>query len=80
VSRCPRCGAQITERYEVGPAAPKPGGFTICWQCDEFLRFGPDLTLRQLTDDDKRTIDMNPQTARELDQLRIQTAIARKRG
>jgi len=56
---------------EIGPQAPRPGAFTICWQCDEFLRFDRALNLHRLTADDKREIDQHPQTQRELEKLRI---------
>lgn len=77
---CPRCRAAITDIGESGPAAPQPGGFTICWQCDEFLRFDKNLNLQQLTDADKRVLDCSPQTVRELDQLRIAIAVQRQEG
>ena len=64
---------------EAGPAAPKPGGYTICWQCDEFLRFDERLRLRRLTESDKRTLDLNPSTLAQLDELRVQIAVARSR-
>jgi hypothetical protein len=52
----------------------------MCWQCDEVLRFGNALKLRTLTDDDRKTLDLNPQTAAELEQLRIQIAVHRQRA
>lgn len=75
---CPKCDAEMVGAFEAGPAAPKPGGFTICWKCDEFLRFSDNLKLRSLTDADKRTLDLNPSTIRELDQLRVLIAVKRR--
>jgi hypothetical protein len=74
-AHCPECAAEIAGAMECGPQAPKAGGFTICWQCKEFLRFNPDLQLRKLTAEDKRTLDKNPATVAELEQLRIQIAV-----
>lgn len=79
-AHCPECAAEIAGSMEVGPAAPKPGGFTICWQCDEFLRFDKNLQLHTLTADDKRTLDASPATVAALDQLRVQIAVARLKG
>jgi hypothetical protein len=78
-STCPTCNATMTDLIEVGPAAPKPGLFTICWRCDEFLRFGKGLHLRTLTADDKRTLDTNPTIVAALDQLRIQIVVSRSK-
>ena len=80
VRYCPKCHAQMTDFYESGPQAPLVGAFTICWQCEEFLRLGDGLKLRSLTADDKRTLDFNPGTVAQLDQLRIQIAVARTKG
>ncbi len=76
---CPECQAEIAGAWEAGPAAPKPGGFTICWQCDTFLRFTEQLQLRTLTAEDKRILDMSPGTVKELDQLRITIAVQRSK-
>lgn len=78
-AHCPECAAEIAGAMEHGPQSPKAGGFTICWQCQEFLRFGADLQLRKLTANDKRTLERNPATVAELDRLRIQIAVKRSR-
>lgn len=72
---CPNCDAEIVGILETGPAAPQPGGFTICWQCKEELRFSKRLQLRRLTDADRRTLDLSPATRAQLNQLRIQIAV-----
>lgn len=69
ISHCPKCADAVTDMYEIGPDAPKPGGFTICPTCHELLRFKDDLKLRILTDDDKKTLDENPETVEALEQL-----------
>lgn len=79
-AHCPECSAEIAGAFEAGPAAPKPGRFTICWQCDEFLRFNDSLQLRKLNEADKRTLDVSPQTIAELDQLRILIAVDRAKS
>lgn len=79
-AHCPECQAEVAGAWEAGPAAPKAGGFTICPDCDAFLRFTDALQLRSLTDADKRVLDVNPATVAMLDQLRIQIVVARSKG
>ncbi len=76
-AHCPECAAEIAGAFEAGPMRPKPGGYTICWQCDEFLRFDDSLQLRKLTAADKQTLDRSPSTIAALDQLRIQIVVQR---
>lgn len=76
-SKCPECDSAVTDLAEVGPHAPKVGGFTICPDCGEFLRFGARLKLHRLTADDKRTLDTNPATVAALDRLLIQIKVSK---
>jgi hypothetical protein len=79
VAECPKCGAAVTDPWESGPARPQPGAFTVCWQCEEVLRFARErLELRQLSDDDRRTLELNPATRWQLEELKNTIAISRK--
>lgn len=74
-ANCPTCDAAIAPAIEGGPAAPKPGSFTICWQCRTILRFTKRLQLRMLDEHDRRVLDVSPDTRNQLDQLRIAIAV-----
>jgi hypothetical protein len=79
-AECPKCQATMTELAEGGPGRPHAFDFTMCWQCEETLRFDERLKLRTLSDTDRRALDAMPSVARELEQLKIQIAVARKKN
>jgi len=57
---CPHCGyksdraSEIRGSGHVRSAVPEPGDFTLCFGCAGVLKFGPDLTLVAMSDDEVR--------------------------
>lgn len=54
-SVCPNCKTRLNGAVSVGhDSAPKPGDFTVCSHCGEYLVFGPDCALQRLSETDIR--------------------------
>ena len=56
-SKCPTCdaklnGAALTEAAAEDKRNPIPGDYTICMYCRQVARFGDNLQLRALTEED----------------------------
>ena len=49
-SKCPHCG-YVMDRTTglMGPEAPKPGDYSICFQCYDWSTYQDDLSLRTIT-------------------------------
>lgn len=51
VDLCPHCGYGTNRTSPLtSKSGPKPGDFTICLNCGEFLRFNDDLRMTKTTD------------------------------
>lgn len=56
---CTRCGYvcdSVTSTLR-GGHDPKPDDYSMCLQCGHLTAFAADLTLRELTDDERRTAE-----------------------
>lgn len=68
---CPTCLSKLdgVTSTEVKPRLPEAGDLSICTYCGAILRFGQDLQLEPVTDDDMaRLSEANRSTLREASQ------------
>jgi len=72
---CPGCGAP-NDTASAEDGAPKPGDFSVCFECGCVLRFGEDLVTRAATAED--WAEAPPQLARMQDLRLLQLHIARR--
>lgn len=49
---CLRCQAALDAAS--GPGAPKPGDFSVCFECANLAVFADDMSLREPTDEESR--------------------------
>lgn len=54
LSPCPTCDANLNGATHSDDEAisPRPGDYSMCWYCGEYLRFDDDMQLRLLTSKD----------------------------
>lgn len=49
-SKCPNCKNEFDGAFALGQGTePKPGDFSVCIGCGQFLRYGKDLRLESTT-------------------------------
>jgi hypothetical protein len=72
---CPACAKPISTASHLTEAvSPKPGDFTICFNCGTVLRFRRELRIAPTTEDDmRRFMRRQPDAWREL--VRLQRSI-----
>ena len=50
---CPVCGHHLNAATPVeGDPQPQPGDFTVCLYCTSFLVYEPDLTVREMSEEE----------------------------
>jgi hypothetical protein len=61
---CPSCGTPIgpvanwSDDPEKAKFKPEPGSVSMCFQCFELLIFNPDMTMRPLTTNEYKQINV----------------------
>lgn len=63
VSRCPRCNAEFSAATGMGDdnrRIPKPGDWSLCAYCGEFLRYTEGFQVRRATDEELRELKADP--------------------
>lgn len=64
---CPNCGYKFdTASNLTGKVSPKPGDFTLCFNCGVLLRFDAQRRPRALTLDDVAELAADPKLAQEI--------------
>jgi hypothetical protein len=68
---CPGCGYLIDAAADSDDegAIPSPEDFTICLDCGHICRFNEDLTLRNLTEEDREFLTQFPDTEQKLNEI-----------
>lgn len=77
-SGCPVCFAKIDAATHMGNRKPKPGSIGICVYCSTLLRYEPGLTVRQLTDEEVKSLEPDIQAHLRATQTRMRQLTPQK--
>lgn len=56
-SSCGHCGLEMDEATHHSGSKPAPGELAVCWSCAGVNRFGPELGLEKVTDEEVEGLD-----------------------